>query len=104
MGGEGMLALEQVPRLLSLAYNLKSGEWSKHQSAMMRAIMAEIRVHHTRPGLTAKMVAEDLGISRRHLYAIMEKHGTSFLRALQSVRLERAAQMFELHPWSETKK
>lgn len=89
----GIVALEQVPRLLSLACNLQTGQGSRHQSAMMRAIMAEIRAHHTRPGLTAEMAAEGLGISRRHLYAIMARHGASFLRELQRVRLERAAEL-----------
>lgn len=102
MEGEGKLALEQVPRLLALAYNLHTGEWSKHQSAMMRAIMAEIRAHHSTPGLTAEAAAENLGISRRYLYAITEKHGTSFLRELQKARLDRAAEMLSSRQFAST--
>lgn len=89
----GIQSLEQVPRLLSLACGIEASDFSRHQSVMMRAVMTEIRAHHSTAGLTAETVANQLGISRRHLYAILEKHGTSFLRELQETRLTRAAEM-----------
>lgn len=89
----GIQALEQVPRLLSLACDIEGPDLSRHQSLMMRSVIAEIRAQHSTAGVTAEVVANALGISRRQLYAILEKHGTSFLRELQETRLSRAAEM-----------
>lgn len=93
LGRDGIFALEQVPRLLSLACDLTNVDANRHQSMIMRTIMLSIRMRYSTPGLDAEMVGEEVGVSRRYLYTIMAAHGTSFARELQKLRLEKAAEI-----------
>ena len=52
--------------------------------------MRRIEGDYSDPELSPEGVAADLGISKRYLQALLASSGTSFVRELNAVRLDRA--------------
>ncbi len=93
LGNDGGAAIEQVPRLLALASGVGAEQCSRNESILTRAILNQIKLHRSRPDLSAEYVAEAAGVSRRTLYAVLRKTGTTFVRELHAARLQHAAEM-----------
>ena len=78
----------QFGSLLSLITATSQPDAAKPQSRLANAIMVAIREQCTDPLLNAESVAASLGISRRYLYVILARAGTTFNRELVTARLE----------------
>jgi AraC-like DNA-binding protein len=62
-------------------------------AARLAAAKADIRAHLTDPTLSAKQVAQRLGLSERSIYLLFERNGLSFAAFVTEERLQRAMTM-----------
>jgi AraC-like DNA-binding protein len=83
-----------------IAASLRPGDDSSERTAAGRisaarlaAAKADIRTHLTDPTLTAKQVAQRLGLSERSIYLLFERNGLSFAAFVTEERLQRAVIM-----------
>jgi AraC-like DNA-binding protein len=82
---------DQFGALCALIMNRRSDE--KHDSELSKRIKDSIRERHQAHTLTPASIANDLGISTRHLHRILSNSGSSFSSLLMATRLERAANL-----------
>ncbi|HZV57849.1 MAG TPA: helix-turn-helix domain-containing protein [Sphingobium sp.] len=89
------LVAEQVGALLMLATSFHEPapdrKASRHKGQLARAILRRIETDFPDAELTPDCVAQDLGISRRYLQALLASAGTSFVAELNAARLDHAA-------------
>jgi AraC-like DNA-binding protein len=81
---------EQVGRLLALAVGEREPASSRPSARLAQQIMRRIEDDCSDPELSPENVAADLGISKRYLQSLLAGSGTSFVRELNAVRLDRA--------------
>ncbi|WP_066765265.1 helix-turn-helix domain-containing protein [Sphingobium sp. CCH11-B1] len=84
------LLADQMAGLLVLALGPHEHMQRRHETELVKRIRAIIRDRYDRRDLTAKQVADDLGISRRYLDKILADARTTFLTLLEAQRLEAA--------------
>lgn len=79
---------EQMASLLAIALGRPLDESLDHASELMKRIRATIYNSFDRSDLSAQQVADDLGISRRHLDKVLASASTTFLTLLENQRLD----------------
>lgn len=85
---------EQVGSLLALATGYREpAANSRHRGELARRILRRIESDFADPDLSPALVAGDFGISPRYLQTLLADSGTSFVRELNAIRLERASDM-----------
>jgi len=87
------LIAEQVGALLTLATGFHEPAPSRHRGQLARQILRRIETDYADPDLTPDGIANDLGISRRYLQALLAGAGTSFVQELNVTRLDRASNL-----------
>ncbi len=91
------LIAEQVGALLTLATGFhepaQSQSASRHRGQLARQILRRIESDYADPELKPERVAQELGISRRYLQALLAGAGTSFVLELNATRLDRASDL-----------
>jgi AraC-like DNA-binding protein len=84
---------EQLGTLLAFAMRSKQPATARPGDRMAQQIMHRIENSYADPELTPDRVAKEFKISKRYLQALLSNSGTSFVRELNAVRLDRASQM-----------
>jgi AraC-like DNA-binding protein len=96
------LIAEQVGSLLTLATGFHEPATagtpghrptSRHRGQLAREILRRIESDFGDPELTPEGVAAACGISRRYLQTLLAGSGTSFVRELNAIRLDRASDL-----------
>ena len=88
------LIAEQVGALLTLATGFhEPAPRSRHRGQLARQILRRIEGDYADAELTPERIANDLGISRRYLQALLTSAGTSFVQELNATRLDRASDL-----------
>ncbi|MBN8831595.1 MAG: helix-turn-helix domain-containing protein [Sphingomonadales bacterium] len=87
------LIAEQVGALLALATGFHEPSPSRHRGQLARQILRRIESDYADPELSPERIANDLGISRRYLQALLAGAGTSFVQELNATRLDRASDL-----------
>lgn len=88
------LIAEQVGALLTLATGFhEAPQNSRHRGQLARRILRRIETDYADVELTPERIADDLGISRRYLQALLASAGTSFVQELNAQRLDRASDL-----------
>lgn len=88
------LIAEQVGALLTLATGFhEPASRSRHRGQLARQILRRIEGDYADAELTPERIANDLGISRRYLQALLTGAGTSFVQELNATRLDRASDL-----------
>jgi AraC-like DNA-binding protein len=85
----------QLGSLLSLLTDSDTPLAGRHRSRLTRRILRVIEQNYTDPELTLDIVANEFGISKRYVHALLAEQGTSFVQALNSVRIEHAAELLK---------
>lgn len=86
------LLADQLGALLSLATGERPALPARPRARLTARILELIERDHEDPELRLDHVANALGISRRYVHILLAEAGTSFIRALNRVRLDHAAQ------------
>jgi AraC-like DNA-binding protein len=86
------LIAEQLGSLLALAIGASGAPAARRSAQLTREILQRIEKSFDDPELTPEQVAKELTISKRYLQALLANAGTSFVRELNAVRLDRASQ------------
>ena len=84
------LVAEQLGNLIALAVGVREPSASRPSARLAQQIMLRIESDYSDPELSLEQVAEDFGISKRYLQALLANSGTSFVRELNAVRLDKA--------------
>ncbi len=87
------LIAEQVGALLTLATGFHEAPPSRHRGQLARRILRRIETDYADSDLSPERIADDLGISRRYLQALLAGSGTSFVQELNATRLDRASDL-----------
>jgi len=89
------LITDQLGSLLSLLFlpEESAGMNTRHQVSLYNKLDRILHEHFHQPDLNAGQVADRAGISRRHLFNIFARSGTSFGNTLQQIRLAKAREM-----------
>jgi AraC-like DNA-binding protein len=88
------LIAEQVGALLTLATGFhEPAQNSRHRGQLARQILRRIETDFADVELSPERIADDLGISRRYLQALLAGAGTSFVQELNATRLDRASDL-----------
>lgn len=87
------LIAEQVGALLTLATGFHEAPPSRHRGQLARRILRRIETDYADADLSPERIADDLGISRRYLQALLAGSGTSFVQELNATRLDRASDL-----------
>jgi AraC family transcriptional regulator, positive regulator of tynA and feaB len=90
------IMVDQVGALLALASGAEPGgatETSAALAAVKDRIVDAIAERYAEPGLTAAMIARDLGISERTLHRSLSRAGVTFAGLLRDDRMAAAARM-----------
>lgn len=88
------LIAEQVGALLTLATGFhEPAPSSRHRGQLARQILRRIESDYADVDLSPERIADDLGISRRYLQALLTGAGTSFVQELNATRLDRASDL-----------
>lgn len=85
------LVAEQVGSLLSLASGFLGPAEERHGADLTGRILALIEQDHANPELTLDAAAQDLGVSKRTIHALLARTGASFVQRLNAARLDAAA-------------
>lgn len=85
------LVAEQLGNLVALALGVKEPVSVRPSMRLAQQIMRRIESDYADPELTPEGVAADLRISKRYLQALLTNSGTSFVRELNAVRLDKAS-------------
>lgn len=89
----GPMIAEQLGNLLAMAIGIEKPMDSAPGVRLAQQIMRTIESDYPDPELTPDKVAKRLDISKRYLQALLAQSGTSFVRELNAVRLDRASNM-----------
>lgn len=84
---------DQVGPLLALAVGYRPAITSGHRAKLIERALRMIEERHSEPELDPSQIAKALGISKRYLHAVLAEAGTTFLGALNRVRLARASEL-----------
>jgi AraC-like DNA-binding protein len=84
---------EQVGPLLALALGHQPTAGTGHRTRLLGRTLRLIEERHGDPELDPARVAAALGISKRHLHAVLAAASTTFVETLGRVRLDRACEM-----------
>jgi AraC-like DNA-binding protein len=87
------LLAEQLGAALSLAFGVDEAPADHNSARLVRDIMARIEKDFGDPDLSSDGVAGELGISKRYLQSLLANAGTSFVRELGAIRLDRASEI-----------
>jgi AraC-like DNA-binding protein len=87
------LVAEQVGSLLSLASGFYGPAEDRRADDLTRRILALIERCHEDPALTLDIVAQELGVSKRYIHALLARTGSSFVQTLNAARLDKAADL-----------
>jgi AraC-like DNA-binding protein len=82
------LMADQLGSLLSLLGGFHVPA-SRHRTRLTQRILKLIAQNYADPDLTVDSAARELGISKRYVHTLLARRGTSFVRELNSVRIER---------------
>ncbi|WP_397459212.1 helix-turn-helix transcriptional regulator [Pseudomonas asplenii] len=91
------LLAEQMASLLAIALARPTEANHRHGSELFKRIRARVRNSFEKADLSAQQVAEDLGISRRHLDKVLASGKTTFLTMLENQRFEAARRRLADH-------
>lgn len=96
-GVPGPVVAESLGGLIALLLSARDGTPAdtRYQMNLHLAVERLLYERFEQPGLKAAEVADELGISQRHLHNICSKAGKSFATMLLDIRLERARLMLE---------
>lgn len=84
------LLAEQMASLLAIALARPAEDSVIHGSELLKRIRATVYKSFDKADLSAQHVADDLGISRRHLDKVLASANTTFLTLLENQRFEAA--------------
>lgn len=84
---------EQVGVLLAFATRPRLTASTEQGGRLVHRIMQQIESDYADPDLTPELVARQFNISKRYLQSLLANSGTSFVRELNAVRLDRASEM-----------
>ncbi|RKF18343.1 helix-turn-helix domain-containing protein [Altericroceibacterium spongiae] len=84
---------EQIGSLLALATGSGAPRAGSHRSYLVREVLSRIERDYADPDFHCEGLANELGISKRSLQAVLASQGTSFVQELNATRLERAAEL-----------
>ncbi|WEK48005.1 MAG: AraC family transcriptional regulator [Candidatus Andeanibacterium colombiense] len=84
------LVAEQLGNLIAFAVGVREPTASRTSARLAQQIMRRIEGDCADPELSPEMVASELGISKRYLQSLLANSGTSFVRELNAVRLDKA--------------
>lgn len=87
------LIAEQVGSLLSLASGFDAPADDRRRNDLTGRILTLIEQRHDDPDLTLDAVADELGVSKRYIHALLARTGSSFVQTLNAVRLDAAARL-----------
>lgn len=87
------LVAEQIGHLVALALGVKEPVAVRPGTRLAQQIMRRIEGDFADPELSPEGVAADLRISKRYLQTLLANSGTSFVRELNAVRLDKASNM-----------
>lgn len=87
------LLAERIGALLTLAGGTCDAVPDRHRVALVDRILFRIRRDFADPDLSPRAVAATLGISTRHLQALLAERGTSFVHEVAAARLDRAGDL-----------
>lgn len=87
------LIADQLGELIALAVGVREPSANRRSARLAQQIMRRIESDYSDPELSPEGVAGDLEISKRYLQALLAGSGTSFVRELNAVRLDRASAM-----------
>lgn len=85
------LVAEQLGHMIALALGVKETITIRPRARLAQQIMRRIESDYADPELSPEGVAADLRISKRYLQALLTNAGTSFVRELTAVRLDKAS-------------
>ena len=84
---------EQLGTLLAFATRTREPAAAKPGDRLAQKIMRRIENGFGDPQLSSARVAEEFRISKRYLQSLLANSGTSFVRELNAVRLDRASEL-----------
>jgi len=84
---------EQVGTLLALAVGYREPSYTQHKASLIQRLSRLIHERYGDPEFHPDEVADELGISKRYLQALLAEAGTTFIGFLSSVRLDRASEL-----------
>jgi AraC-like DNA-binding protein len=84
---------DQVGTLLALAVRAPAAEFTTHKAKLLQRILRLIEERSGEPALNPNDIAQELGISKRYLHALLAEGGTTFLGTLGRIRLDRAGEL-----------
>lgn len=87
------LVAEQIGSLLSLASGFHGPAEDRHRDDLTGRILALIERRYDDPDLTPDCVAQELGVSKRYVHALLARTGSSFVQRLNAARLDKAADL-----------
>jgi len=87
------MVAEQIGHLLALACGTGETPPGRRKSRLTQEIMLKIERGYDDPELTPDRVAAEFRISKRYLQTLLANSGTSFVRELNAVRLDRASEL-----------
>ncbi len=87
------LIADQLGSLIALAVGVREPSSGRRSARLAQQIMRRIESDSSDPDLSLEGVAGDLQISKRYLQSLLASSGTSFVRELNAVRLDRASAM-----------
>ncbi|CAN5328961.1 helix-turn-helix domain-containing protein [soil metagenome] len=87
------LLAERIGALLTLAGNPDDIAPARHRGELAMRILRRIRRDFADADLSPRLVATGLGISTRHLQALLAAQGTSFVQEVTTARLDRAGDL-----------
>ncbi len=87
------LIADQLGNLIALAVGVREPSLNRRSARLAQQIMRRIESDSSDPDLSVEGVASDLEISKRYLQSLLAGSGTSFVRELNAVRLDRASAM-----------
>lgn len=85
------LIADQLGELIALAVGVREPSPNRRSARLAQQIMRRIESDYSDPELSPEGVASELKISKRYLQALLAGSGTSFVRELNAVRLDRAS-------------
>ncbi|MBO9581715.1 MAG: helix-turn-helix domain-containing protein [Sphingobium sp.] len=87
------MCVQQIGGALALSLGNFATKPATPSHGLCRRILAHIRERYCEHGLDATTVAAGMQISQRYLHKVLAQAGTTFVRELYAVRLERAQEM-----------
>jgi AraC-like DNA-binding protein len=84
---------DQAGALLALAVGYQPSFKTRHKKALVQRVLRLIEEHYSEPEFAPHHAAKSLGISKRYLHALLADAGTTFMGALNRVRMERACEL-----------